>query len=113
MKQLLIKFLLTLIVPLLGSYAHAGLHPAVPAQRRHIESAGHTQRSSEKIRAVEIDEDDDVEQACKQPGSTISYFTYSPAAAHIDQPFTSCLTRAEYPSYTSTSRCILYRVIRI
>ena len=115
MKQLLINFLLTLCLPLLGGCTHAGPHHTARVQANHLEKAGHTQSSTEKIKAVEIDEDDDVEQACKHPESPTSYFicSYTQPAAHSFHPFNSRRSSAEHHTITSPSRLILFSVFRI
>jgi hypothetical protein len=114
MKQLLVNFLLTFCLPFLSGCTHPGSHHIVPAHARHIEAPGHTQSSTEKIKAVEIEEDDDVEQACKHPEST-SYSIYSCAqpAAHSYHTVASRLSGAFLHSYTPPSRLILFSTFRI
>jgi len=117
MKQLLIKFVLTLCLPLFGGHALTVAHTdaARHAQWNRIENPGHTQKSSEKIRAVEVEEDDDVEQACKLPESTIDFFTYHyiQPAAHTHRLFASSLSGAHLHSFNPTPKCILHSVFRI
>ncbi|MBS1601196.1 MAG: hypothetical protein JST42_00915 [Bacteroidetes bacterium] len=115
MKQLLINFLLALCLPLLGGCTHAAHHHTVQSYAKHLGKSGHTQSSTEKIRAVEIEEDDDVEQACKHPESPTSYFisSYTQPAAQSYHPFTRCLSGPEHQLFASTSRLILFGVFRI
>ncbi|MFT3827084.1 MAG: hypothetical protein QM731_24375 [Chitinophagaceae bacterium] len=133
--QLFTRFLLLLCLVMCGAYAHTN-HAAILYTTPHIQgifahthlcaeptdkasicngNSSSTKKDYERTKAVEIEDDDDTESFKHYSTATHHYLTffYSQAYAQIFHSFNNRLPFCEHFSYSSTSRFIMNRVIRI
>ena len=128
MTRFLIRFLLALSLPFLGGCTHAGLHhywhagagagvnenPG-PDQMALVTRTPPpaTRKGYDRIKAVEIEEDEDLDHKHQETGSNYLPCFYTTSPVYTPHYNSVRLPLCEHTSYLSSSRYLFLCVIRV